>query len=222
MDFERARYNMVEQQIRTWEVLDQEILDLLFVVKREEFVPSVYRALAFTDMEIPLTLDGRATGENMLAPRVEARMLQGIRVRKHEVVLEIGAGSGYMAALLAHRARHVTTVEILPELAEFAQANLRRAGVLNATVQTGSGAHGWNVPETYDVIVFSGSVPFVPEIHLQQLNIGGRLAAIVGEAPVMTAQIVTRVTDTSYGVEPLFDTSTRPLVGFPQREKFRF
>lgn len=221
MDFERARYNMVEQQIRPWEVLDQEVLDLMLTVRREDFVPPAYRALAFTDMEIPLTVDGERTGENMLAPKIEARLLQALAVRKHEHALEIGTGSGFMAALLAHRARHVTTREIHPTLAAFGRANLERAGLRNALVeqrdgsQLGAGGH-------FDVILLSGAVAFVPDAFLQRLTVGGRLAAIVGEAPVMEAQLITRTSDSGFTATNLFETLTRPLVNFPTRDRFRF
>ena len=221
MDFERARFNMVEQQIRPWDVLDQEVLDLLFVVKREEFVPSAYRALAFTDMEIPLVADGKPTGESMLAPKVEARLLQALGVRKHEHVLEVGAGSGYMAALLSHRARHVVTCEIQAPLAAFARANLERAGVRNVRVECLDASTPPGSAQ-FEVIVLSGSVPFVPDALLQRLAPGGRLAAIVGEQPVMVAQVVTRTGQNSFAAENLFDTSAKPLVNFPQKDRFRF
>ncbi|NLD69914.1 MAG: protein-L-isoaspartate O-methyltransferase [Limnobacter sp.] len=221
MDIERARFNMVEQQIRPWDVLDQDVLDLLFVVRREEYVPPAYRSLAFTDMEIPLTVDGVATGEVMLSPKVEARMLQSADVRRHESVLEIGAGSGYMAALLGHRARRVVSCELRPELAAFASANLARGGVANVTVHQGNGLE-FADSASWDLIVLSGSVPFVPELLLQRLNVGGRLVGIVGELPVMVAQVITRVDDRQFSVQNVFDTVAPPLHGFPQREKFRF
>jgi protein-L-isoaspartate(D-aspartate) O-methyltransferase len=222
MDIERARYNMIEQQIRPWNVLDQDILDLLSVVRREEFVPPAHRAMAFTDMEIPLTVGGRATGEVMLAPKVEARILQELGVRKHESVLEVGTGSGHMAALLAHRARHVDTLEIDADLARFATENLARAGVTNATVRTGDGSDPKANLPSYDVIVLSGSVSAVPEWLLAKLNPGGRLAAIVGELPVMEAEIVTRGQGSGFETRNLFETVARPLRGFPARTAFRF
>jgi protein-L-isoaspartate(D-aspartate) O-methyltransferase len=221
MDIERARYNMVEQQIRPWEVLDQEVLDLLLVVRREEFVPPAYRQLAFTDMEIPLTIDGKATGQVMLAPKVEARLLQSAAVRRHENVLEIGTGSGFMAALLAHRARRVTSCEIRPEVARFGADNLTRSGIGNVVVQTGNGLDQ-AAANPWDLIVLSGSVPFVPDALLQQLAPGGRLLAIVGELPVMVAQLIARVGDRDFSAESLFDTVATPLDGFPQKEQFRF
>ncbi len=221
MDFERARYNMVEQQIRPWDVLDQEVLDLLFVVRREDFVPPVYRAIAFTDMEIPLVLDGARTGECMLSPKLEARLLQNLAVRRHEHVLEIGAGSGYMAALLAHRARHVVSCEIHPGLAAFARANLERAGIRNALVEQRDGAQPVGAG-SFEVILLSGSVPFVPEALLRRLSVGGRLAAIVGEAPAMQAQLVTRTGPDSFTAENLFETAAPRLHGFPEKDGFRF
>lgn len=222
MDFEHARYNMIEQQIRPWNVLDQDILDLLSVVHREDFVPPAYRTMAFTDMEVPLTVGGRATGECMLAPKVEARILQELGVRKHESVLEIGTGSGHMAALLAHRGRHVDTLEIDADLARFAGENLARAGVSNVTVRQADGSDpNGNLP-SYDVIVLSGSVPVVPDRLLAKLNAGGRLAVIVGEEPVMHAQIVSRAQGSGFTTRMLFETVARPLRGFVGRSAFKF
>lgn len=221
MDFELARYNMVEQQIRPWDVLDQEVLDLLFVVRREDFVPPAYRAIAFTDMDVPLVIDGVKTGECMLSPKVEARLLQNLSVRRHEHVLEVGTGSGYMAALLAHRARHVVSCEIHPGLAAFARANLDRAGVRNVLVEQRDGAQPVGAG-SYEVILLSGSVPFVPEALLHRLSIGGRLAAIVGDAPAMEAQLITRTGPDSFTAENLFETVAPRLHGFPEKDGFRF
>ncbi|GAB7543273.1 protein-L-isoaspartate O-methyltransferase family protein [Cupriavidus sp. 8B] len=217
MDLEKARFNMIEQQIRPWDVLDQEILDLLAVVKREQFVPQAYAALAFVDMEIPLP-----GGQNMLAPRVEARILQDLAVRKHEQVLEIGAGSGYMAALLAHRARHVLTVDILPELAELARKNLADAGMTNVDVAQGNAATGWAASAPYDVICISGALPSVPASILSQVKVGGRIAAFVGALPAMEAQIITRVSETEYKTLNLFETAVTPLMGAEQPSRFQF
>lgn len=224
MDIERARFNMIEQQIRPWNVLDQDILELLGVVKREAFVPAAYRSLAFTDMEIPLTVDGHRTGETMLAPKVEARLLQAVMPRRHEQVVEVGAGSGYMAALLGHRARSVVSLEVIPVLAGFAQSNLRAAGIDNVTIESRDGAAPGPLfgDARFDVIVLSGAVAFVPDTWLRHLNIGGRLATIVGELPVMTAQLITRTSETGYDTQVLFDTVARPLVGFPEKDHFRF
>lgn len=223
MDFELARLNMVEHQIRPWNVLDQDVLDLLLQVRREDFVPKAYRTMAFTDMEIPLDLDGVRTGESMLAPKVEARMLQALGVRRHESVLEIGAGSGFMAALLAHRARRVLSVDRLDALVGFAATNLQRAGVGNASVELRDGTSFLATgEERFDVIVLSGSVAVVPDALLTRLNPGGRLAAIVGNAPVMSAQIVRNIGPSRFAAEALFETLAKPLVGFPEPSSFRF
>lgn len=217
MNIEQARFNMIEQQIRPWDVLDPQVLDLLFVVKREDFVPPAYRSLAFTDMEIPL---GR--GQVMLAPRIEARLLQELGVKKTDKVLEIGTGSGYMAALLAARAEYVLTLETLPELAEMARHNLERERIANVSVEVGNGAQGWPQRGPYDVIVLSGSVPVLPAEVLKQLRVGGRLVAIVGEAPVMEAQLVTCTADGVYNTVNLFETVVPPLVGFAAKNHFEF
>jgi protein-L-isoaspartate(D-aspartate) O-methyltransferase len=222
MDIERARFNMIEQQIRPWNVLDQEVLDLLEVVRREEFVPPAWRAMAFTDMEIPLTVGGRATGETMLAPKVEARLLQELAVRKTESVLEIGAGSGYMAALLAQRGRHVDTLEIDADLARFAADNLARAGIGNVSVRHADGADTAGDLPRYDVIVLSGSVAAVPAFLVDRLNPGGRMIAIVGELPVMQARLLTRGQGAGVVSRALFETVAPPLHGFPTHSRFRF
>jgi protein-L-isoaspartate(D-aspartate) O-methyltransferase len=217
MNTELARHNMVEQLIRPWEVLDQDVLSLLAVVKREEFVPPAYRALAFVDTEVPLP-----GGQCMLAPKLEARLLQDLALQRHEHVLEIGAGSGHMAALLAHRAERVTTLEILPQLAELAAANLRRAGVANARVVDADGAPGLPDAAPFDAIVLSGSVASVPQHLLDQLKVGGRLIGIVGSEPIMRATLVTRVGEREFRSVDLFDTVAPRLVGFDEPPRFKF
>lgn len=217
MDWERARFNMIEQQIRPWEVLDQDVLDLLYVVRREEFVPEAHRALAFSDIQIPL-----GDGETMMHPRVEARLLQEVAVKPNDKALEIGTGSGYMTALLAHRARHVVSVEINPRLKAFGESNLRAAGVKNATLELGDGARGWAGQAPYDVIVLTGSTPLLPDAFLQQLTVGGRLFAIVGDPPVMSARLVTCVGEDSYNTIDIFETSIAPLKNALQPERFVF
>jgi len=217
MNIEQARFNMIEQQIRPWEVLDPQVLDLLFVIKREDFVPAAYRNLAFADMEIPL-----GSGQAMLAPKIEAKLLQELAIKKADKVLEIGTGSGYMAALLAARADHVVSVESRPELAETAKQNLARAGVANVTIETGNGINGWSARGPYDAIVVSGSLPTVPAALLKQLRVGGRLALIVGEAPVMEAQLITCVADGVYNTVNLFETVIPPLDGAAVPASFSF
>jgi protein-L-isoaspartate(D-aspartate) O-methyltransferase len=217
MNIEQARFNMIEQQIRPWNVLDQDVLDLLHVVKREQFVPAAYQNLAFADVEIPLP-----GGDAMLAPKFEARIMQETGVKKHETVLEIGTGSGYMAALLAHRAAKVTTVEINPETAELAKKNLANAGIHNVTVEVGNGAQGWEKGAPYDVIVISGALEVLPEAILKQVKVGGRIAAIVGQAPVMEASIITRTGENSYSTIKVFETNVRYLTGAPVPSHFQF
>jgi protein-L-isoaspartate(D-aspartate) O-methyltransferase len=217
MNIEQARFNMIEQQIRPWEVLDQDVLNLLAIVKRENFVPAAYRNIAFADLDIPLP-----GGERMLSPKVEARVLQELAVHKGETVLEIGAGSGYMAALLAHRGRNVTTVEISPELADFAKQNLAANGVTNVEVITGDGALGWDRGAPYDVICVSGGLPVMPQEFLEQLKIGGRIAAFVGAAPVMKAQIITRVDEKQFRVSDVFETLVAPLKNAVHPSHFKF
>ncbi len=217
MNIEQARFNMIEQQIRPWEVLDPRVLDLLFVVKREDFVPAAQRNLAFADMELPL-----AAGQLMLAPKMEARLLQELGIKKGDKVLEIGTGSGYMAALLAAHAEHVVTVESRPELAEQARANLERAGIANVTVEVGDGANGWAARGPYDAIVLSGAVAAIPASILKQLRVGGRLAAVVGTAPVMEAQLVTCTAEGVFNTVNLFETVIPSLDGFAAAESFSF
>ena len=222
MDFEKARFNMVEQQVRPWDVLDQSVLDLLFVVKREDFVPPVYRALAFSDMEIPLRIDGVDTGECMWSPKMEARILQELALKPHENVLEIGTGSGHLTALLAHKAQHVVSVEIDARLEAFGATNLARAGVHNVRLESGNGSRGWIARAPYDAIVVTGSLPMIPSALRNQLKIGGRLAAVVGSGPVMSAEIVTRASDTSFDTVRLFETWLKPLRDADQPSSFRF
>ena len=216
MNIEQARFNMIEQQIRPWDVLDQDVLSLLALVKREDFVPAAYRAMAFVDAEVPLP-----GGQAMLAPKVEARLLQELRVHKHEQVLEVGAGSGYMAALLARRAQHVITMETLPDLAQLAAANLRRAWILNAEVRTGNGARGLVEEAPFDVIVLSGSVSEFPAALLSQLKLGGRLIGIVGRLPIMRAVLVTRTGEQANTSVDLFDTVAPRLKGFDEPSRFQ-
>jgi len=217
MNLEQARFNMIEQQIRPWEVLDAHVLHLLSVVKREDFVPAGFKNLAFVDMEIPL-----AGGQCMLAPRVEARMLQDLAIQKHEKVLEIGTGSGYMAALLAHRAQRVISLEINAELARSARANLQAAGVLNAEVRHLDAARGVPVEAPFDVIVLSGSLAEIPQSLLGHLKVGGRLGAIIGDEPMMRATFVTRVGEAHFRTQQPWDTVAPRLLNFPEPSRFTF
>ncbi len=217
MDMEQARFNMIEQQIRPWEVLDPVVLDLLAEVKREEFVPAEQKLLAFADVCLPL-----GNGAAMLEPKMEARLLQELGLKSTDRVLEIGSGSGYMAALLAARAEFVTSLEIEPALAAMARANLSRAGVANVAVEQADGLKGWAAKAPYDAIVVSGSVPVLPDVLLQQLKVGGRLVAIVGTLPVMSAQLVTRTGEMTFNTINLFETVAPALRNAAAGEQFTF
>jgi protein-L-isoaspartate(D-aspartate) O-methyltransferase len=216
MNIEQARFNMIEQQIRPWDVLDTGVLALLGSVRREDFVPTAYRSIAFTDTEVPLP-----EGQSMLAPKVEARLLQEMHVQRHERVLEVGTGSGFMAALLGHRAQQVFTMEVRPALAQAATETLRRAGAANVTVLEADGSHGCAAEGPFDAILLSGSVSHVPAELLDQLKPGGRLVAIEGSEPIMQAVRYTREAE---GVkrEELFDTVAPRLSNFAEPPKFHF
>ena len=223
MNYEQARFNMIEQQIRPWEVLDSQVLALLAVIKREDFVPTAYKALAFADMEIPLAANlQQHPSQCMLSPKVEARILQDLALQKHERVLEIGTGSGYMAALMGHRAQQVISLELDPELALTARGNLQRAGIFNAEVRVANGADAEAVKGPFDAIVLSGSVADVPAALLEQLKVGGRLSAVVGFEPVMRATLVTRVGQAAWHTTQAWDTVAPRLHGFPEPSKFSF
>lgn len=214
---DQARFNMVEQQIRPWDVHDNDVLDLLATMRREDFVPPALQSLAFMDLEVPLP-----GGQCMLAPKVEARTLEELGVQPHESVLEIGTGSGYMAALLARRAARVLTLEIDPALAEMARQNLQRAGITNAEVRTADGSTGVSLGGPFDVIVLSGSVAQIPQALLAQLKVGGRLSAIVGGEPVMRMNYVTRTGETTYDTRQPWDTVAQRLQNFPEPSRFQF
>jgi protein-L-isoaspartate(D-aspartate) O-methyltransferase len=217
MNVEQARLNMIEHQIRPWEVLDQNVLDLLYAVKREDFVPAAYRMLAFSDMEIPIGL-----GEHMWPPKLEARVLQELAVKPTDQVLEVGTGSGYFTALLARRAQHVYSVEIQPDLKASAEAKLNGAGVANVTVELGDAARGWTKHAPYDVIVLTGSTPVLPQQLLQQMKTGARLFAVVGDPPVMAARLITCTGEGVYSSVDLLETRIAPLSNALAGERFSF
>lgn len=217
MNIEQTRFNMVAQQIRTWYVLDDNVLDLLYKLKREEFVPAESRAMAFVDMEIPLGHD-----QVMLTPKMEARILQELHIKKTDKLLEVGSGSGYMTALLADRGAHVYSVEIIPELKTMAENNLKAHNITNVTVEQGDAARGWAKHEPYDVIVLTASTPVLPDAFQNSLNPGGRLFAITGEDPVMEAVLVTCTAPGEFTTTTLFETSTAPLINAQQPVRFTF
>jgi protein-L-isoaspartate(D-aspartate) O-methyltransferase len=217
MNIEKARFNMIEQQIRPWDVLDQEVLSVLSLMQREHFVPPQQVALAFVDTELPL-----GHGQCMLPPKTEARMLQALALKRHERALEIGTGSGYMAALLSCQAREVVSLETVPELVALAQKNLARASIHNVQVVQADGAQPLSVAGPFDAIVLSGSVAQQPSQLLAQLSSGGRLLAVLGQAPMMRATLFTCVAPGQYRQSILFDTVLPRLSGFGEPTRFVF
>jgi protein-L-isoaspartate(D-aspartate) O-methyltransferase len=221
MDLEQTRFNMVEQQIRPWDVLDEDVLKLLFELRREEFVPAAYRSLAFVDMEIPL-----GHGEAMLTPKLEARILQELQVKRTDRILEVGSGSGYLTALLAKKGKLVHGVEIIPELKARAEKNLQAHAIDNVVLEAGDAARGWPQHGPYDVIALTGSVPVLPTAFQESLTTGGRLFAIVGDPPVMNAVLVNRVTrfeePGEFSTVGLFETCIPPLKNAQRPTRFVF
>ncbi|RZI84503.1 MAG: protein-L-isoaspartate O-methyltransferase [Rubrivivax sp.] len=217
MNVEQARFNMIEQQIRPWDVLDTSVLSLLSIVRREDFVPPAHRALAFMDLEVPLS-----GGKAMLSPKLEARLVQDLNLSKRDTVLHIGAGTGYVTALLAHKAQRVIGLEAQADLVQAARANLRKAGVNNAEIVQGDGAQGLPAQAPFNAILLTGSVSQVPQALLDQLKEGGRLLAIVGEEPIMRATLFTRLGQGEFSSEALFDTTAPRLEGFAAPSRFHF
>lgn len=217
MDIEQARYNMVEQQIRPWDVLNQNVLDLLFRLRREDFVPPAHRTLAFVDMEIPL-----GHGETMWTPKLEARVLQELTLAGSDRVLEIGTGSGYLTALLAAQAGEVVSVDIHADFTAAAGDNLRAHGIANVSLETGDAARDWHDQDGFDVIVLTGSTPILSDAFRRRLRVGGRLFAVTGTAPVMQAQLVTCTAPGAFRSVTLFETCLAPLVNAPQPAAFVF
>lgn len=225
IELEQARFNMVEQQIRPWDVLDPAVLQLMKTIKRENFVPPAYRGIAFADVEIPLSVaagKSDAPVSKMWAPKIEARILQEVAIKRNERVLEIGTGSGFFAALLAAQAGEVISVEIDKSLAETARKNLAAAGVTNVRVEVGCGAKGWPANAPYDVIVVTCAVEAVPAEMLKQLKVGGRLAAIVGAFPVWNAQVITQTAENVFAVVNHFETAAEPLRNAKPAKQFEF
>lgn len=214
-NFEQARHNMIEQQIRTWNVLDEDVLNLLQRLPREDFVPAEYKEHAFTDMSIPL-----GNGQQMLPPKVEAYMLQALKVQPEESVLEVGTGSGYVTALLASMAGHVISVDIDPAIQKRVAAKLEAHQVKNVSLEVGDASQGWDKHQPYDVIVITGSLPILSESFQRSLNIGGRLFAIVGDAPVMEVLLITRVKENEWTHQSLFETNVPALINAPEPERF--
>ena len=217
MNIEQARHNMIEQQIRPWDVLDQLVLKQILRTPREDFVPAAYRKAAFTDMMLPIGHE-----QLMMEPKLEGRMLQALAIKPHEKALEVGTGSGYVTALLAGMASQVISVEIIAELQEQAKARLAKHGIKNVTLEVGDAARGWDAYQPYDVIAVTGSLPMLPQSLKENLQIGGRLFAIVGEAPAMEATLVTRINANEWREEVLFETMVPPLLSTDNVQHFEF
>ncbi|MGH8626247.1 MAG: protein-L-isoaspartate O-methyltransferase family protein [Gammaproteobacteria bacterium] len=217
MNFEQARINMIEQQIRPWEVLDQRVLDQIGEIPREEFVPQRFRKLAFSDTQIPL-----GHGEVMMSPKLEARMVQALRLQPDDTTLEIGTGSGYVTALLASLSKQVLSIELYPDFTQSAAQKLARLSLSNVDLFTADGIRGWGKGGPYDAIAVTGSVPLLSEHFQHQLKLGGRLFLIVGQAPIMEARLITRLSENEWNSEPLFETDLPPLAGAPVPERFVF
>jgi protein-L-isoaspartate(D-aspartate) O-methyltransferase len=215
MNFEQARYNMIEQQIRPWEVLDQRVLDTIAEMRREDFVPEAYRRLAFADTQIPI-----GHGEVMMAPKVEGRMLQALQINPGDTALEIGTGSGYVAALLSRLAAWVTSVELYADLSTLAGERLRAARIDNVTLVVGDALRDWSAPAQYDVVAVTGSMPIYMPVFNRYVKPGGRLFVVVGEAPVMEALLLTRTGEQAWARESLFETVLPPLVGATRPQTF--
>lgn len=216
MDVEFARKQMIEQQVRAWRVLDDRVLGVMAQVRRELFVPPEMRDLAFADTSIPL-----AHGQSMFAPKIEGRVLQALELDDGDEVLEVGTGSGYLAACLARLAGPVRSVEIFPDLSARARENLRASGVGRVTVET---LDAMTLTDTnrYDAIAVTGSLPVFYEGFQRMLKVGGRLFVVVGRAPVMDAQLVRRVSADQWVRESLFETVIMPLINAPEPPRFRF
>lgn len=217
MDIETARFNMVEQQIRPWEVLDANVLSACAKVPREHFVPEAYRQLAFCDTAIDI-----GHGQTMMQPKLEARLLQALDVQRTDRALEIGTGYGYLAALLATLAAHVTSIELFEDLSTRAKSNLRQMGISNVALHVGDALEGWSTAEPYDVIVVTGSSPQRRPLIEQQLSLKGRMFIVTGVAPVMEALLVTRLSKGSWATESLFETELAPLIGAQTKPTFEF
>ena len=217
LNLAEARHNMIEQQIRPWDVLDQRVLELIAALPREDFVPAGYLSLAYADINIPLE-----HGQTMMAPKVEARMVQALELKPRDTVLEIGTGSGYVTALLGKSCKHVYSVDIYADFVHRAAHKLTGHGITNVTLENGDAANGWGAHQPYDAIAVTGSLPILPEQLRSQLKVGGRLFVVTGDEPVMSAQLITRVSEDGWSQRTLFETVLPALVNAQQPPRFVF
>lgn len=219
LNFEEARHNMIVQQIQPWNVRDDKVLELIQRLPREDFVPADYKVHAFTDINIPLSpIQGQA--QEMMSPKLEAYMLQALQVQEQDKVLEIGTGTGYVTALLASQSRHVITVDIDEDVSKRAEEKLSAHQITNVTYEVGDAALGWDKQKPYDVIAITGSLPMLPEIFQRNLNVGGRLFAIVGDSPAMEAILITRIKDNEWEHKVLLETDIPALINAAEPERF--
>lgn len=217
MNMAQARHNMIEQQIRPWDVLDQRVLELIDGLPRDKFVPTAYLKLAYADINIPLN-----HGQIMMPPKVEARMLQALDIKPSDTILEVGTGSGYVTALLARSGKHVYSVDVYPDFIESAGRKLAELDISNVTLESGDAVNGWDGHAPYDVIAITASLPVLPDSFLQSLKIGGRLFVVTGQEPVMEAYLITRTAEQGWVKQALFETVLPPLVNAPQPQRFIF
>ncbi|MBN2646231.1 MAG: protein-L-isoaspartate O-methyltransferase [Thiotrichales bacterium] len=215
MNFDQARFFMVEQQIRPWDVLDPKILDLLMDTPRHLFVCEAQQALAYSDIELPI-----GEGEAMMAPKIEGKLLQALALTETDHVLEVGTGSGYMTALLASMAQEITTIELHRSLQDKAKSRLQAFD--NITFHLGDASQDWDDGKTYDAIILTGAVAEVPQAFQQKLRVGGRLILVCGRSPAMSAQLITRVTETQFSCESLFETDLKYLTNSQPKKTFSF
>lgn len=216
-DFEQARFNMIEQQVRTWEVLDQRVLDTMNRIPREDFVPEQYRSLAFADIEIPVGHD-----QVMMAPKVEGRLLQTLNITGEDNILEIGTGSGYLTACLASLGKHVTSIDIEPDFTGTAGTRLADQGISNISLETADAAEGISTGRQYDAIAVTGSLPLLQKQFHESLKIGGRLFVITGTLPIMEALLIIRINENNWSQECLFETCIPPLEHAARPQAFEF
>ncbi len=217
MNLAQARHNMIEQQIRPWDVLDQRVLELIDGLPRDKFVPPAYLKLAYADINVPLN-----HGQIMMPPKVEARMLQALNITPSDTILEVGTGSGYVTALLARSGKHVYSVDVYPDFVDSTGRKLAELDISNVTLESGDAVSGWDSHGPYDVIAITGSLPVLPDSFLQSLKIGGRLFVVTGQEPVMVARLITRTAEQGWAEQTLFETVLPPLVNAPQPQRFIF
>jgi protein-L-isoaspartate(D-aspartate) O-methyltransferase len=221
MDFNKARFNMVEQQVRPWDVLDPRVLNVIGNIPREQFVPEQSRNLAYADTRIPIGhYEGRTS--HMLNPVIEGRLLQSLAIGEDDTVLQIGTGTGYVTACLATLARHVDSVDINPDMTALAEKNLARFEIANVTLSTGDGSTRWEQKQFYDCIAIMGSLPAIPDFYKKTLKEGGRMFVVIGDAPVMKALLVTRISKNEWTMDELFETCIDPLINAEKPAQFVF